>query len=368
MNLLVLTSRYTATRDIISEDFGRQTKLFSSLKKLNYDIDFLVADYRKFENKNTKLHEINVAVRPFSILHFFGFIKNLNQALKVKKYDFLIATSDPLWGIIGYIFSKMHKTKFVYDLHDNYETYATYMLPFFKYIDRFVLKKADLITTVSYTLKDKLDKKRFIEKNKVFVIQNGFNHDLFIPLERAKCRSMLNLPKNWNIIAYSGSIQRIQGINILIEAFNNLKKKIPNLYLVLAGTFYGNEEKYINLKQDGIIYLGSLTQGEIALLINSANVVVVPNKDNEFTRYCFPYKIVEYMACNKPIVATRLGDVEKLLFNCKDSLCEPNNHKDMENKINIQFKKNKINYRNIVMKNTWDNLAKTLDKILKQIK
>ena len=33
MKILVLTSRYTATRDIIGEDFGRQTRLFEALKK-----------------------------------------------------------------------------------------------------------------------------------------------------------------------------------------------------------------------------------------------------------------------------------------------------------------------------------------------
>src|SRR3990167_5566528 len=60
MKILVLTSRYTATRDIIGEDFGRQTRLFAALKKLGHDIDFFVADYRKHENKNVKLHGIEV--------------------------------------------------------------------------------------------------------------------------------------------------------------------------------------------------------------------------------------------------------------------------------------------------------------------
>lgn len=47
MRILVLTSRYTATRDIIGEDFGRQVRLFSSLKKFGHGIYFFVADYKK---------------------------------------------------------------------------------------------------------------------------------------------------------------------------------------------------------------------------------------------------------------------------------------------------------------------------------
>ena len=368
--------------DIIGEDFGRQTRLFSALKKLKHDIDFFVADYRKFEKKNMKLHGINIAIRPFGILYFLSFMKNLYDVLKSyrnfvsgelknkkllsnKKYDVLIATSDPLWGFIGYIFSKKHKVKFIYDLHDNYETYATYKLPFFGHINNFVIKNADLVTTVSYTLKDKI---KNIRKNNVFVIQNGFDDKLFKPLNKAKCRKLLKLPKNGKIIAYAGTIQRSQGLDILIDAFKNLKNKIGNIYLVLAGKFFRGEDKFIDLKQDKIIYLGSLPQDKIVLLINAADVAVVPNPDNDFTRYCFPYKVVEYMACNIPIVATNIGDISKLLSKHKDSLCKPNNINDMANKIRIQLNKYRINYRKAAMSNTWSSIAKKLDKILKQIK
>ncbi len=242
MKLLVLTSRYTANRDIIEEDFGRQTRLFSALKKFKHDIDFFVADYRKFENRNVRLHGINIAIRPFSIFCFFSFLKDLNSALKKKKYDFLIATSDPLWGIMGHIFAKRHKARFIYDLHDNYEVYATYNMPFFKYIDNFVLKNADLVTTVSFTLKDKI---KSIRKNKIFVVQNGVDAKLFRPMDKLNCRRALDLPKDAKIIAYAGSIQRLQGIDLLVNVFNELKKDIKGIKLAIAGRFVKGEEKHM---------------------------------------------------------------------------------------------------------------------------
>ena len=101
MRILVLTSRYTASRDIINEDFGRQTRLFEALKKLGLGVDFFCADYNKFENKNTKLHGINVMIRPFSFFIFFSFLNSLNKLIKNNEYDILVATSDPLWGILG---------------------------------------------------------------------------------------------------------------------------------------------------------------------------------------------------------------------------------------------------------------------------
>ena len=363
MKILILTSRYTATRDIIDEDFGRQTRLFTALNKLNNEIDFLCADYRKYQNKNTKLHGINVFIRPFGILHFFGFLDNLNTLLRNKKYDALIATSDPLWGVIGYFAAKKHKTRFIYDLHDNYETYSTYKIPFLSFFERRAIKKAEIVTTVSNTLKNKI---KSIRKSNVFVIQNGVDVKLFKPLNKLQCRKSLNLPKDAKIIAYAGSIQRLQGIDILIDAFKELKKSVKNLKLVVAGRFFKGEEKYINLNQEGIIYLKSLNQDKVPELINAADVVVVPNLENAFTKYCFPYKVVEYMACNMPIVATNVGDVGILLRKHKGVLCRPNDKKDMMDKIKGQLNKKNISYRKDALKNSWDNIAENLNKILKQ--
>ena len=364
MRVLVLTSRYTATRDIIGEDFGRQTRLFSALRKLGHNIDFLVADYRKFESKETKLNGISISIRPFGIFHFLSFLKSLDNKIKSKKYDFLIASSDPLWGIIGYIYAKKNKTRFVYDLHDNYEIYATYKLPFLRFLDKYTIRHSDAITAVSNSLKDKLSK---IRKGDVFVVQNGVDAILFKPMEKSKCREKLGLPKNAKIIAYAGSIQRAQGLQVLIEAFEKLKDKIPNVILVLAGRFYKNEGKYFDLKRNGVKYLGSLDQNKVACLINAADVAIIPNTKNEFTKYCFPYKVLEYMACQKPIVATNVGDVGKLLSKYDGSLCNPSNADEMAGKIEKQLKKSKVDYTKDVKEYSWTNIARKMDNILRRL-
>ena len=361
MRILVLTSRYTATRDIIGEDFGRQTRLFSSLKKLGHDIDFFVADYKKNEYRNLRLHGLNVMVRPFGIFSALNFVLELRKIVKNNRYAFLVSTSDPLWGILGSMILYKTKTKFVYDWHDNYETYKSYSIPFFGYIDEVSMKKADIVITVSHTLKDKLSKER---KHDIFVVQNGVDMNLFKPMDKMKCRNELGLQKNAKIIVYAGSIQQRQGVDLLVNVFNKLREEINNLKLVIAGRFVEGQEDKIDLKQEGIIHL-NLNQEKVAKLINAADVAVIPNRDDEFTRYCFPYKVIEYMACNTPIVATRLGDVGLMLKGYKDSLCMPDDEDDMCKKIKIQLNKDKIDYRKKLKNNTWDSIAAKLNKILR---
>src|SRR3989338_3882144 len=254
MKILVLTSRYTATRDIIGEDFGRQTRLFAALKKRGHDIDFFCADYRKKEGKETILHGIRVLIRPFGALSLASFCMGLISQLRKEKYNLLIATSYPLWGVVGNWASKKTGTRFLYDLHDNYETYMTYRLPFIPQLERKAIRDADIVTTVSHALKERISP---IRKNGVAVIQNGADTSLFKPLPRAKCRKELKLPKGATLIGYAGSIQRGQGIDILINAVMGIRKENPKVELAIAGRFYDDEKRYIDLDQEGIIYLRS---------------------------------------------------------------------------------------------------------------
>ncbi len=364
MKILVLTSRYTATRDIIGENFGRQTRLFSALKKLNYEIDFFVADYRKFENKNAKLNGISVMIRPFNFFYFFDFLKDLNSALKNKKYDAVIASSDPLWGIIGYYFSKKHSIKFIYDLHDNYETYESYKIPFMKQFDNYAVRNAAFVTTVSYALKEKISN---VRKKDVFVIQNGINLELFKPMDKIYCRKKLNLPLKSKLIAYTGTLQKSLGVDILVSVFENLKQKIPDLKLILVGRFGADKNDDPDIKKKGVISFDALSQKDVVLAINAADVVVMPSPSNEFTKYCFPYKCAEYMACNTPIVASSLSDVTLMLKGYKGSLCKPDDKEALSRKIKVQLSKGRVDYRKKLKNFTWDDMAKKLDKAIKGI-
>jgi len=365
MKVLVLTSRYTATRDIIGEDFGRQTRLFSALSKRGHDIHFFCADYRMKERKNVVLHGIKVMIRPFGVVQCASFLNDLSSTIKKGAYDVLIATSDPLWGVIGYQMTRKTSTKFVYDLHDNYETYAMYSLPFFGLFEKHALKKARLVTTVSHALKEYISPYR---KENVVVIQNGVDMAIFKPMPKKKCRQELNLSTDAKIIIYAGSIQRMQGVDILVEAFEELRKKEKNVQLVIAGRFFRREAKHIDLDQEGIHYLGGdLTQHQVAMLINAADVAVVPNRENAFTLHCFPYKVAEYMACNTPIAATRVGDVTRMLEKFPQSLCDPDDNEGLKKTILIQMKKDKVKYRKVVAQNTWDAIAKQFDLALRKI-
>ncbi len=355
-------------RDIIKEDFGRQTRLFEALSKYDNSITFFCVDYKKKEEYDTKLHGMDILIRPFNYFNpasVLVFCLRLYKEIKKGKYDLVIGTSDPLWGVFGYYLSKWNNVPFLYDLHDNYEVYQSYSLPLFRYLDHHIIRKSAIVTTVSETLKEYLAP---IREKDLFVVPNGVDLELFRLKSKAAARANLHIPKQAKVIAYAGTLQRLQGIYILIEAFRRLKASFPQLMLLLAGRVKKVKGEELDLEVDGLVHRDDLNQRQVVDVINAADVVVIPNSDNSFTRYCFPYKCVEYMACNTPIVATDVGDVGRMLEGFPGSLCRPDDVEDMVEKIAKKLRNpKKADYRSKVIQKSWLRIANMLDNVIKKV-
>lgn len=363
MKILVFTSRYTASRDIISEDFGRQVRLFEQLARLGHKIDFFCADYKKLENKNMNLHGMRIFIRPFGPLKLLNFLSELGRAIKGKNYGLIIATSDPLWGVIGYFAAKKNRIRFVYDIQDNYEVYKSFKIPFLRYFESYVAKNSDLVMCASNILEDNARK---IRKKRTIVIPNGVDTRIFRPLGKEICRKKLGLPPDAKIISYIGSIQKIQGVDILIKAFEELRKELKGINLLIAGRIGTVVRENFDFDKEGIIYLGSLPQKKVAYAINASDVLVIPYPRNKFTKVMFaPYKLVEFMACNKPVVVTDAGEMHKHIKD-KKMIAKAGNVEDLKEKIKYALKVGKVSSRKAAKEFEWKNIARKLDNGIKE--
>lgn len=361
MKILVIMKRFGANKDMVGENFGRQIRLFENLAK-KHEIDFFCPDYVKKESKAITRDGIRYIIMPVSLLSVFSFYGSLKKLIKKERYDVIIASTDSLIGIIGHKLSKKFGIPLVYDLQDNFESYDTYRIPFVKYFDRKVLKKADAVITVSDSLKKYISK---IRSGPIYTIQNGTDLNLFKITDKTTARKKLKLPLKAKIIVFIGHVEKLKGGQILIDAFDIIREGYPDTYLLLSGKI-GSD---ININKKNVIYRKFPKREEVVLGINAADVAVLPNPVNSFTKYCFPYKLLEYMACNVPIVATDVGDVSELLGKYEGSLCKPDDAFDLAKKLiaKLQFD-GRVNYRKGLGKFDWRILSRKLDEILNDLK
>src|SRR3989344_1519285 len=361
MKILVIMKRFGANKDMVMQNFGRQVRMFENLAK-KHQIDFLCPDYTRKESKIVEKNGLRFFVVPVSFFSIFSFLHGTKKLIKKENYDVIVATSDPLIGALGNHLSKKFSIPLIYDLQDNFETYDTYKFHFVANLHKKVVEEADIVLTVSEALKEHISKTR---KRPTYVIQNGIELNLFKPIDREKARKKLKLPLKSKIITYMGHLEKLKGANILLEAFSKVMQDFPDTYLLLSGEV----EKGISIKQKNIIFRAFPKREDVVLGINSSDVAVVPNTVNEFTKYCFPYKLAEYMACNVPIVATDIGDVSLMLKKYNGSLATPDNSEELGEKIMLKLENNsRPDYSEDTKNFDWKILSEKLNEILKNLK
>ncbi len=117
------------------------------------------------------------------------------------------------------------------------------------------------------------------------------------------------LLKNDRYVLYTGTLNYKFGIGTLIDAFEKIEDK--NLKLVICG--FGEAEEIIKEKQkqdDRIVFLGKVDRSEALKLQKEATVLVNPRQNNEdFTKYSFPSKNLEYLSSGVPLVAYKLDGI-----------------------------------------------------------
>lgn len=131
------------------------------------------------------------------------------------------------------------------------------------------------------------------------------------------------LPKEINLnnqdeiinIVYAGKIYFKFGIKLLIDAFSSFEN--TNYRLVLCGT--GDAAEYVKKcanEDPRIIFIGQVSPDEVQKYINRATVLVNPRPNNEeYTKYSFPSKNIEYLSSGKPTVAFLLDGMPKCYQN-----------------------------------------------------
>ncbi len=110
-------------------------------------------------------------------------------------------------------------------------------------------------------------------------------------------------------VFYAGTLHRKFGVLTLLEAF----KQIPydNYRLVLCGAGDSeNDIKEAAANDSRIKFYGQLPRADVLKLQSNATVLVNPRQNNEeFTRYSFPSKNLEYLSSGIPFIAYKLDGI-----------------------------------------------------------
>jgi teichuronic acid biosynthesis glycosyltransferase TuaC len=172
------------------------------------------------------------------------------------------------------------------------------------------LPQAAAVITRSRELSRLLEDAAFPPK-KLHTVYNGVSLDTFQPRDQALARREAALQTDPNIILFVGNFYPVKNPLLLIQAFSQLTAS-PSPLLVMAGAGPLDQPCRDLATQLGIasrvIFAGRKTPPEIARLMNAADLLAIPSKNEGV-----PNVILEAFASGLPVVASRVGGIPEVL-------------------------------------------------------
>jgi glycosyltransferase involved in cell wall biosynthesis len=360
--------------------WGGGVRTYQLIKHLakNHEIYVIFPSYKQFKNKNPEKYQNELKKRGVNILEIKLFVSILKRpiiehlnpffffkclyTIISKKIDLIIC--DYPWAGT-YVFGLYFLTRKPFILIEHNlefsikEQTRSKFVSLMKLLEVTLCKHAKKITTVCE--RDKKNLVKFgINKQKLFVIENGFDKKTFYPSQKynQEIRGKSGIGKN-PLILFCGKLDyppNKEAVYIIRwKILPRVLEKIPDAKFLIVGGGYE-----FNIKHNSIIFTGVVDN--IERYINASDVVVIPLLKGGGTRI----KILEVIACSKRIISTKKG-VEGLINELtKPFLKITNDWDNFANYIVESLKegKNKKVSNEFVKKYSWEEIYKKFDELI----
>lgn len=250
-----------------------------------------------------------------------------------------------------------------------------------KFSEKLGYEHAMKIIAVTPGVKKGIIKLYNVPEEKIEVIGNGANIDIFRPMNKEKVKDELKLNQDVSYVCFEGNLVPWQGIEYLIQAATFIISSCSNIYFLIVGD---GSMKNIWISQaqelrvsNKFIFTGSVPYEKVPLYINASDVCVAPFiKKRNMKIGLSALKIFEYLACEKPVVSSRIPNLEFIEEQNAGILVSPEDPEDLAKAIIRLAKDEKLrgemgkNGRKYVIKNhSWEAIGrKTAEICAKSIK
>ncbi|MCI0410863.1 MAG: glycosyltransferase family 4 protein, partial [Acidobacteria bacterium] len=248
----------------------------------------------------------------------------------------LVICEDPYVGALGLLLRELavlfhRRVVLVIEVHGEWEKApflyhprARWLAPLLHRTSAFVLRRADLLRTISEHLRSRVQKVAGL-KPPLWVFPAFIDLDLFLqdPPRR----------EGQKTVVFVGALSPVKGIGCLLDAFSEVHIYAPEARLEIVGE--GPLRRAIQARRDRTLplqrieLLGQLSQMEVKASLDRAAVLVLPSLSEGLGRV-----LIEAMARGLPVVASRTGGIPELVEDGKTGfLVEPGDGKGLAERI-----------------------------------
>ncbi len=275
------------------------------------------------------------------------FISACLRGLMLSKFDIIVGTSPQLLcALAGWIISRNMRRPFIFEVRDIWPESLlasgigrenSQLIRTLKRIAVFLYKRSEKIVVVTEAFKSELVRKYNVPESKIEIIENGIETDIFRPMQDVQLIRKKFGFDNKFVVSYIGTIGYAHGLDIVIRAAKILKDKIPDLYFVLLGEGVQKERlkaEVYSEKLDNVFILDQVLRDKIPAFINASDVCLVSLRKSELFKTVIPSKMLEFMACGKPLILAVDGQARRIMESAEAGIyIEPENHDELINAV-----------------------------------
>jgi glycosyltransferase involved in cell wall biosynthesis len=206
------------------------------------------------------------------------------------------------------------------------------------FLKKMLIKFSECITELVYYKADKIlsvnkfniswEKLYGANPNKIEIIYNGIDHQLFVPAPKPK--HLEGVPT----VVAAARIFELKDILTMIRSCDVARRQIPNVKFLVYGDNNAVPE-YTAECERLIDELGVRDNFVLAGYHSSPHTLFCEGDISILTSISegFPYTVLESMSCGIPVVATDVGGVTEALDDSCGFICKPKDHEEIGNRV-----------------------------------
>lgn len=256
-------------------------------------------------------------------------IISLFIGLLIKKINFVLSPSPPLSiGFISLLIAKFKGAKSIYNVQEIYPDLlinqgnlkSPIVINLLKKFEKLIYNNSDAVTTIDEVFHSTITS-RFINSNKLHIIPNFVDTDLYKPLKKQQMLPSVFGNDTGKIkILYAGNIGFFQDWEPVFYAADQLKNENIEFWIVGEGVQKSELEKEVLNRKISNIHIFPYQNREYIPIINNYVDIHFISINPKMEQDGFPSKVYTIMACAKPLVVVT-GEKTPLYNFLKDKNC-----------------------------------------------
>ncbi len=240
--------------------------------------------------------------------------------------DVIIATTPQIFvGLLGWWVSRIKKAPFILEVRDLWPDSITasgmgkegsWSIKAIRGVVRFLYRSSQAIVVVTPAFKENLITKWNIPPEKISIVENGVETDFFVPNEsREVDKEKLGLQARF-VVSYIGTLGLAHGLSTVLQAASRIQKIMPEINFLFVGEG-ADKDRLVSLAREqnllNVIFIPQQPREKVSSIIRASDVCLVLLRKEEVFKTVIPTKMLEFMACGRPVVLGVDGQARELL-------------------------------------------------------